>query len=75
MKDRKCIDTLQVLRCFAFLGVFLCHTGLHKMGSLGVGGVSIFLVLSGFVMTYSYYGGNRVTSILIGDNIKLLIIR
>lgn len=70
MKDRKCIDTLQALRCLAFLGVFLCHTGLPGMGSLGVGGVSIFLVLSGFVMTYSYYGGNRVTSISIGDNIK-----
>lgn len=70
MKDRECIDTLQALRCLAFLGVFLCHTCLPGMESLGWGGVSIFLVISGFVMTYSYYGGNRVTSILIGDNIK-----
>lgn len=38
MRDRKCIDTLQALRCLAFLGVFLCHTGLPGMGSLGVGG-------------------------------------
>ena len=46
------IDSLQALRASAFLGIFLSHC---KVISLGVWGVSVFFVLSGFLMTYSYY--------------------
>lgn len=48
------MDTLQSLRCIAFFGVFLGHTQLTSFSSCGNWAVSIFLVLSGFVMTYNY---------------------
>ncbi len=48
------IDSLQALRAIAFLAIFVSHVW-TKLGMLGGWGVSIFFVLSGFVMTYSYY--------------------
>lgn len=61
------IKSLQSIRTFAFIGVFMYHAyatymeknGINKMfAPLGAWGVSVFLVLSGFTMTYSYW--NRV---------------
>ena len=46
------IPSLQVLRAFAFLGVFTSHCHLSSLGSWGA---SVFFVLSGFLMVYSYY--------------------
>lgn len=45
------ISSLQGLRLYAFLGIFLSHIGIIEWGPWGV---SIFLVLSGFLMTYNY---------------------
>ena len=48
------IPSLQGVRAAAFLGIFLNHS-LSGAANLGAGGVSMFLVLSGFLMTYSYW--------------------
>lgn len=50
---------LQGLRTIAFTAIFLSHARIGDFGCLGAWGVSIFFVLSGFVMLYSYY--NRET--------------
>ncbi len=47
------IKSLQGLRALAFLGIFTSHTGLTQLGAWGV---SVFFVLSGFLMAYVYYG-------------------
>ncbi len=45
------ITSLQALRAVAFLGIFTSHCGAT---SLGAWGVSIFIILSGFVMFLAY---------------------
>lgn len=50
-KGKPRLDSLQVIRAIAFMLIFLAHANILPTGS---GGVSIFLVLSGFCMTYSY---------------------
>ena len=50
--DRQKIDSLQALRAWAFLGIFFSHANFFiKWPTLGV---SVFFVLSGFLMTYRY---------------------
>ena len=59
------IGSLQAVRAMAFTGIFLCHAINTFPGegmlyyvlfkSPGVWGVSVFFVLSGFLMTYSYW--------------------
>jgi peptidoglycan/LPS O-acetylase OafA/YrhL len=59
------IDSLQGVRALAFLGIFLYHAirtfpgecKVYTFFSTGLGpwGVSVFFVLSGFLMTYSYW--------------------
>ena len=49
------INSLQGLRVIAFLGVFLTHSEIKEFGPLGIQSVSIFYILSGFVMLLSYY--------------------
>jgi len=51
--DSKKILALQGLRAVAFLGIFSQHAGL---GMWGTKAVSVFLILSGFLMTYTYTG-------------------
>lgn len=63
------IDTLQALRCFAFLGIFLFHA-FGGTNGLGRWGVSVFFVLSGFVLVYSYLGRGRITSTSVKDNFR-----
>lgn len=54
------IKSLQGLRTIAFLMVFLLHTGLTDTGEIGV---SIFFVLSGFVMFLRYQNEDLDTSV------------
>lgn len=49
MKQR--LASIQVIRAIAFILIFLSHVELIATGSIGV---SLFLVLSGFCMTYAY---------------------
>lgn len=51
MDKIKKIDSLQSLRAYAFLGILMQHCSLIRLGNWGV---SLFFVLSGFVLTYSY---------------------
>lgn len=53
------IIPLQGGRAVAFLGVFLFHTGLIETGPWGV---SVFVILSGFLMTYNHYAEDRKLS-------------
>ncbi len=48
----KRIASLQTIRALAFLGIFTSHCAATRLGAWGV---SVFFVLSGFVMTYTYY--------------------
>ena len=54
MADEK-IKSLQTVRAIAFLGIFTLHC---EIGQYGAWGVSVFVILSGFVMTYTYYERN-----------------
>ena len=52
MAAKQKLNSLQALRAIAFLGIFLIHAGAAvNWGKLGV---SLFFVLSGFLMVYSY---------------------
>lgn len=62
-------NQIQALRGIAFWGVFLSHTGLKWFGAAGHWGVSVFLVLSGFLMFVSYSDNDRIKRISIRDNI------
>ena len=68
MKNR--IDSLQGIRAFAFLGIYTCHSYLTVFGACGGWGVSVFMILSGFLMFYSYADTDRIKSIGLISNIK-----
>ena len=51
-KGKSRIQSLQALRALAFAGVFFTHRECLPAGRWGV---SVFLILSGFLMMYSYY--------------------
>lgn len=48
------IDSIQGLRAVAFVGIFISHSYLGSYEAFGVWGVSVFLVLSGFLMSYAW---------------------
>ena len=55
------IDSLQALRALAFLGIFFLHS--HFFISWATLGVSVFYVLSGFLMAYRYENTELNTSL------------
>ena len=63
------IMTLEALRGLAFLCVMLQHTGIDAFRVSGRGGVSIFLILSGFLMVVNYYGTDRIKVCSARDNL------
>ncbi len=59
MRSKK-IDSLQVVRALAFIMIFADHTMIPVLEPGGWWGVSVFFVLSGFLMTYSYFDSDRI---------------
>ena len=73
------IASLQGLRAIAFLMVLLGHCSVRGMENLSGVAVSLFFVLSGFVLSYSYRnrtlpGGLRRSVCFAGSRIKKLYI-
>lgn len=67
MNDSKRLDAIQILRAIAFIAIFLSHVDV--IGS-GMFGVSVFLILSGFCMTYSYFNREILQITGIKENIS-----
>jgi peptidoglycan/LPS O-acetylase OafA/YrhL len=67
---RKRITSLQGIRLIAFFGVFISHSNIDQLSSGGAWGVSVFLILSGFLMIYSYYDTNKLTTSTIKENLQ-----
>ena len=59
----KRIPSLQAVRCLAFLSLFVFHCDLTGSGGWGV---SLFLVLSGFLMIYNYFNRELTAAPLAG---------
>ncbi|WP_081675178.1 acyltransferase family protein [Butyrivibrio sp. LC3010] len=62
------INSLNGLRGMACLWVFLAHIGIVAFDRFGSLGVSVFIILSGFLMVYSYLDNNRIYEIGIAQN-------
>lgn len=54
LNRKRWLTAIQGLRAISFIAVFLTHSGLGTFRFLGSWGVSMFLVLSGFLMAYQY---------------------
>lgn len=59
-KDNTKNKSLQGLRAVAILAIFVSHTGIGNLGALGAWGVSVFFVLSGFLMLYNYLTKGKI---------------
>ena len=59
-KGQKRLASIQVIRAIAFIFIFLSHVELIPTGGIGV---SLFLVLSGFCMTFSYLDKTEKTPV------------
>lgn len=57
--DRSRLDSLDALRALACIGIVSFHSYLSMLGYLGV---SVFFMLSGFLMLYSYFGVDTADS-------------
>ena len=72
ISSKRMLQPLQGLRALAFIGIFLSHCGVGILSSSGLGawGVSVFLILSGFLMMINYYHSNRRIDCSIKGNLK-----
>ena len=64
------LQSLQGLRAFAFICIFLHHSSLHGMEPLGPYGVSVFIILSGFLMGGKYIANNTEVQLGLGFVVK-----
>lgn len=62
------IETVQVLRAIACIAIYIHH---YKLLEIGEWAVSVFIILSGFIMYYSY--NNRVLEKTFGFSVKFSI--
>ena len=67
VKSRPQLSAISALRGFAFCLVYLAHAG-NSYTDFGPWGVSLFLVMSGFLMIYNYSGTEKITKVGIKDN-------
>ena len=73
----KLLTHLQALRAIAFISIVICHSRIlnNTLDCLGPWGVSLFFVLSGFVMIYSYYDKNRIKNVSLTSNVRFAFIK
>lgn len=71
--EEKKIDSLQALRGIAALGIMLSHTNFIAFEALGAWGVSVFFVLSGFVLMIAYYGKDRIKNYSVISNMRFTV--
>lgn len=57
--EKKKLVSLQALRALAFICVFLMHAGVKFIGRAGYFGVTVFFILSGFLLTMLYLESDR----------------
>lgn len=69
----KRIYSIEIIKCFAFVGIFCTHTDLNMFRGLGKWGVSIFFIVLGFGLVYGYYGSGRISNISIRDNLVFML--
>lgn len=63
------IESLQALRGIAFMGVFLSHVGIPVFNNAGHWAVSVFFILSGFVLVNAYLAGDKIGKPTIKGNL------
>lgn len=66
MGARSRLDSIQGLRAVAYIAIFISHTGTGDYGCLGAWGVSVFLVMSGFLMMMSYLKKDNIPKFGLG---------
>ena len=69
----KRIYSIEIIKCFAFVGIFCTHTDLNMFRGLGKWGVSIFFIVLGFGLVYGYYGSGRISNISKRDNLVFML--
>lgn len=67
---KKRIDSLQIVRALACIGIFASHSEIKCLEGFGPWGVSIFLVLSGFLMVYNHIDNNENMNLSICSSIE-----
>lgn len=63
---------LEVLRCLAFIAVVISHAGYDELNEYGAWGVSVFFVLSGFLLSYNYVDSGRIKETSFKSNLKFM---
>lgn len=70
---KKRIYSIEIIKSFAFVGIFCAHTELNGFRGFGKWGVSIFFIVLGFGLVYGYYGSGRISNFSIRDNFVFML--
>lgn len=71
-EKKQYFERLDGLKSIAYLCIFLQHTGIKSL-KFGGWGFSFFFVLTGFLLTHSYYNNDRIVKCNIKNNLKFAI--
>lgn len=72
MKKKK-IWSLEILRCLAFIAVVVSHAGYKSLNKFGGWAVSIFFILSGFLLVYNYADSGRIRKVSLTENFGFMV--
>ena len=75
MIKKDSIKSLETIRCLAFLGVFFSHSDINSrfLAGSGMWGVSVFLILSGFLAVYNHLDSNDFEDYSISYSFKYAV--